>query len=146
MMSDDPMDREQQIADVASQFLVFIEVQTGSVPPVPDNLETAGLLDAIEALDSSLDQLADLADVYGADRMRSIEPLVLPSAALVGEYLRAAAGATWIEPIIDADTTLVIAMPGGVAVDLTGAVRASMMSGVSNLRLMVDRLLNPESP
>ncbi|CAN5691061.1 hypothetical protein BH23CHL2_BH23CHL2_12780 [soil metagenome] len=146
MMSDDPLDREQQIADAARQFLGFIEVQTGSVPPAPDSLETAGLLDAIEALDRSLDQLADLADVYGADRLRSIEPLVLPSAALVGEYLRAAAGATWIEPIIDADTTLLIAMPDGVAVDLTGAVRASMMSGVSNLRMMVDRLLNPESP
>ena len=144
-MSDAPASREDQIAGIAGQFLDFIDVQTGSAPPHPKAVKADGLLDAIAALDSSLDQLADFADISSADRMQSIEPLVLPAAALIGEYFRAASGAAWLEPGYDADTTLVIAIPDGVAVDLTGAVRASLMTGQSNLRLMAARLLDPET-
>ena len=144
-MPEEPHDRDKQIATFAAQFVAFIAAQTGSAPPLPDELDADGLLGALAALDNALDKLADLADVYGADRMQAIEPLVLPAAALVGEYMRCAAGAVWIEPLFDGDTTLVSATVDGVAVELTGAVRASLLSGVLNLRMMVDRLINPES-
>jgi len=144
-VSEETDEREEQIADVASHFVHFIEAQTGSKLQHPECIEPSDLIAVFAALDESLNQLADLADVYGSDRMRAIESLVLPTAALVGEYMRNAAGAVWLEPIIDADTTLIIATSDGVAVDLTGAVLASLMSGMSNLRMMVDRLLNPET-
>lgn len=144
-MAEEKLDRNKQIAEVAGQFVEFIDAQTGSAPPAPETVEAGDLLTAFHELDESLDQLADLADVYGTDRLRAIEPLVLPAAALVGEYMRHAAGASWVEPIIDADTTLIIATTDGVAVDLTGAVRASLMSGMSNLKTMADRLINPET-
>ncbi|MEZ4520225.1 MAG: hypothetical protein R3A46_01090 [Thermomicrobiales bacterium] len=143
-MSEDTSERNARIAEIAAQFLTFIDVQTGTAPPAPEEVGESDMLQAFVALDEALDQLADLADVYGTDRMQSIEPLVLPAAALVGEYLRFGAGATWVEPIIDADTTLVIATPDGIAVDLTGAVRASLFSGMANLKIMVDRMINPE--
>ncbi len=144
-VSEETLEREKQIADIAAQFVDFIDTQTGSKLIQPGCIEASDLQSAFSALDEALDQLADLADVYGSDRMRSIESLVLPAAALVGEYMRNSAGAVWLEPIIDADTTLIIATSDGIAVDLTGAVRASLMSGMSNLRKMVDRLLNPET-
>ena len=146
MLSEDAPSRDDQIGVVATQFVLFIDTQTGAAPPEPHDVGASELLSAFEALDESLNQLADLADVYGTDRMQAIEPLVLPTAALVGEYLRHATGARWVDPVIDAETTLIIATTGGVAVDLTGAVRASLLSGVSNLKTMVDRLINPETP
>ena len=146
LLSEDAPSRDEQISEIAFHFVEFIDSQTGSAPPIPGDFDASELLSAFEALDESLNQLADLADVYGTDRMQAIEPLVLPTAALVGEYMRHAAGADWIEPVIDADTTLIIATTDGVAVDLTGAVRASLLSGISNLKTMVDRLINPETP
>ncbi len=145
ILTEQQLDREAQIAGVAGQFVAFIDAQTGSAPPAPESVAQDDLLSAFQELDSSLDQLADLADVYGTDRLQAIEPLVLPAAALVGEYMRHAAGARWVEPLIDADTTLIIATADGVAVDLTGAVRASLLSGMSNLKTMAMRLLDPEA-
>lgn len=143
-MSQESPSREEQIAEVAARFADFIETQTGEGVPEPASIAPDGLEDALSALDAALNQLADLADAYGTDRLQAVEPLVLPIAALAGEYLIHGADASWVEPIIDADSTLIIALPGGVAVDLTGAVRASLMSGMSNLRVMVARLLDPE--
>jgi hypothetical protein len=144
-VSEETLEREKQIADIAAQFVDFIDTQTGLKLIPPDCVGAPDLQSAFSALDESLDQLADLADVYGTDRMRAIDPFVLPVAALVGEYMRNSAGAVWLEPIFDADSTLIIATSDGIAVDLTGAVRASFMSGMSNLKMMVDRLLNPET-
>lgn len=146
MVSGQTTDRNKQIAEIAGQFLEFIEVQTGSSPPLPEDVRESDMVDAFAALDTSLDQIADLANVYGSDRMQSIEPLVLPAAALVGEYMRYGSGAEWIEPAMDEDTTLIIATSDGVAVDLTGAVRSSLHSGMSNLKIMVQRLIHPEAP
>ncbi|HLT18865.1 MAG TPA: hypothetical protein VKZ96_05340 [Thermomicrobiales bacterium] len=144
-MSEESPGREEQIADIAVKLVAYIEAQTGDAVPAPADVSADSLDAAFSALDAALDQLTDLAAVYGADRLQAIEPLVLPIAALAGEYFVHGAGATWVEPVIDADTTLIVALPGGVAVDLTGAVRASLMSGVSNLRVMAARLIAPES-
>jgi hypothetical protein len=139
-------ERDEQIASVAKQFVEYVEAQTDVRLSTPEGVGADGFADAFATLDAALDQLSDLADVYGADRLRALDPLVLPTAALVGEYLRHGAGARWVEPLFDADTTLVIATQDGVAVDLTGAVRASLLSGVSNLRVMAARLVDPEQP
>jgi hypothetical protein len=137
-------ERDEQIAAVASHFVEYVEAHTDVRLSMPQGVEPAGVDDAFASLDAALDKLNDLADVYGADRMQALDSLVLPTAALAGEYLRHGAGARWVEPLIDADTTLVIATRDGVAVDLTGAVRASFLSGVSNLRVMAARLIDPE--
>lgn len=143
-LSETTPSRDEQIAAIATQFTHYIETQTGEAVPVPSDVDATNVDEAFSALDAALDQMADLADVYGADRLQALEPLVLPTAALAGEYLIHGAGAAWIEPVIDADTTLIVATPDGVAVDLTGSVRASLMSGVSNLRVMAARLIDPE--
>lgn len=145
MVGQEQLDRDEQIAQLAGQFIAFIDSQTGSAPPAPEEVDADGLLAAFSALDESLDQMADLADVYGTDRMKAIEPLVFPAAALVGEYMRHAVDAVWIEPLIDPDTTLIIATKDDVAVDLTGAVKASLLSGMSNLKAMAARLIAPET-
>ena len=145
-MGDKPLDRDAQIAAVARQFVDFIEAQTGSAPPQPAEVEAGELPAAFGALDDSLNQLADLGHVYGTDRMDAIEPLVLPTAALMGEYMRHASDAAWIEPALDEDTTLIIQTADGVTVDLTGAVRVSLLSGMSNLKALANHLRPDDTP
>ena len=138
--------RDEQIRAVASQFIRFIELQTDSAPPDPDSVDPDSLISAAGELDAALNQLVDMGDAYGTDRMSAAEPLVLPAAAVLGEYLRAGASARWEEPEVDADTTLIVATPDGIAIDLTGAVRASLLTGEANLRMMIERLVQPDSP
>jgi hypothetical protein len=144
-LADEGSSRDAQIAEIAVKYVEFIETQTGLALFAPELIDAARVNEAFSTLDAALDQMSDFADVYGSERMHALEALVLPTAALVGEYLIHGADAVWVEPVFEADTTLVIAMPDGVAVDLTGAVRAALLSGVPNLRIMAGRLIDPES-
>jgi hypothetical protein len=138
--------RDEQIAEVARHFIQYLHDQTGTEIAVPESVEPDTVLDAFGKLDSVLDQLSGFASVYGTDPRNDLEPLVLPAAALCGEYLRFGAGARWVEPDFEPETTLAIVTADGVGIDLTGAVRASLLSGMPNLRIMAEHLLNPEEP
>jgi hypothetical protein len=105
-----------------------------------------GVTSAVAQLDEALGQLADLAGVYGHDPRADLEAFTLPAAALVGAYLHQAAGAEWLEPLIDADATVQIAMPNGLAIDLTGFARATLLSGAPNFSALLPKLLaEPET-
>lgn len=145
-MDQDDLTREEQLSRLASQFAEYLRAQTGIDLPDPETVPSDELDAAFSRLDAALQQIGDLAVVYGSDPRADYEPLVLPSAALAGEYLRAGAGARWLQPEVDGDTTALLATADGVAVDLTGAVRATMLTGFPNLRGMVDRLLHAEEP
>jgi hypothetical protein len=102
------------------------------------------LLVAVERLDLALGQLADLASVYDTSAGPSLEPLALPVAALTGEYL-AAAGSRWLPPDPDDPTPsdgLTIVTAGGIAIDLLGVARATLLSGAPNLAAVVERLVD----
>jgi hypothetical protein len=138
--------RDEQLAALAAHFVEYIEHQTGMQLELPSALSPNGLTSAVVQLDEALGQLADLAGVYGHDPRADLEAFTLPAAALVGEYLRQAAAAEWIEPLIDADSTVQIAMPNGLAIDLTGFARATLLSGAPSFSGLLPKLLaDPET-
>jgi hypothetical protein len=145
-LPEDSPSRDEQIAEVARQFSHYLHDQTGANLMAPESVEADGVLEAFGRLDSALDQISGFASVYGVDPGNDLEPLVLPAAALCGEYLRHGAGARWVEPDFEPETTLAIVTADGVAIDLTGAVRASLLSGMPNLKIMAEHLLNPGEP
>jgi hypothetical protein len=145
-VDDSATTREDQLAALASHFAYYVEQQTGAVLIEPSAAGPAGLLSAVAQLDEALGQLADLASVYGTDPRADLEAFTLPAAALIGAYLHQATGATWVGPEIEADTTVLIAMPNGLAVDLTGFARATLLSGLPNFSALLQKLLaEPES-
>jgi hypothetical protein len=148
MAAASPANRDEQIAALATQFVAYLrqgtDVELDAPGVVSDAHGPAALLDAVERLDLALAQLVDLASVYDDGASMSLEPLVLPAAALTGEYLRAASGASWLAPDPDdpaPDDTLAIVTTDGIAIDLLGAARATLLSGAPNLRSVVERLL-----
>lgn len=145
-MADANPTRAEQLATLAAYFVSYIEQQTGAALVAPSAVSATGLLSAAAQLDEALGQLADLASVYGTDPRADLEAFTLPTAALIGAYLWQAAGATWVEPESDADTTVLIAMPNGLAVDLTGFARATLLSGLPNFSALLQKLLAEPEP
>lgn len=145
-MDETAPERDEQLAGLADYFVEYIERQTGVQLAQAEALQAEGLASAVGQLDAALGQLADLADVYGHDPRADLEAFTLPAAALVGAYLRSGAGAEWIEPLFDADTTVQIAMPNGLAIDLTGFARATLLSGRPRFSALLPKLLaEPEA-
>lgn len=144
-MTDEQPTRDEQITGIARQFAAYLGEQTGTNLADPEDTGSDDLKEAFVRLDAALDQLTALADVYGADPRSAYEPLVLPAAALVGEYFRHGSGARWIEPVVDEDTTLIIESATGAQIDLTAAVRAAFLSGMPNLSVMASQILALET-
>jgi hypothetical protein len=147
-----PANRNDQIAALADQFVVYLrqgtDIEIAAPGAVSDARGSAALLAAVERLDLALGQLLDLASVYEMAGP-SLEPFTMPAAALTGEYLRHATGATWLPPDPDdpmPDDTLTIVTAGGIAIDLLGLARATLLSGNPNLRAIVARLIEEPSP
>jgi len=139
--------RDEQLAALARHFVAYIEQQTGAALAEPVAVGADGLASAVARLDDALGQLADLASVYGTDPRADLEAFTLPAAALIGAYLTHAAGASWVEPEGDADTTVLIAMPNGLALDLTGFAQATLLSGRPSFSALLPKLLaEPELP
>jgi|GEM_PF-2921915 len=145
-----PANRDEQIAALAGQFVAYLRQGTDVDIETPEAVSDARgftvLLAAIERLDLALGQLLDFASVYD-DGSPSLEPLALPTAALTGEYLRHATGAEWLTPDPDdpmPDDSLTIVSADGIAIDLLGVARATLLSGAPNVRAIVTRLI--ESP
>lgn len=145
-MNDTAPTRDEQLAALTTYFVEYIERQTGVELAQPDAVQGAGLGSAVAQLDEALAQLADLASVYGNDPRADLEAFTLPAAALIGAYLRQGAGAEWIEPLFDADTTVQVAMPNGLAIDLTGFARATLLSGTPNFSALLPKLLSEPEP
>jgi hypothetical protein len=148
MAAASPANRDEQIAALATQFVAYLRQGTDVELDAPGAVSVthgpAALLDAIERLDLALAQLVDLASVYDDGASMSLETLVLPAAALTGEYLRVTSGAGWLAPDPDdprPDDSLAIVTSDGIAIDLLGAARATLLSGAPNLRSVVERLL-----
>jgi hypothetical protein len=147
-----PANRNDQIAALADQFVVYLrqgtDIEIDAPGAVSDARGSTALLAAVERLDLALAQLVDLASVYEMAGP-SLEPFAMPAAALIGEYLRHATGATWFPPDPDdplPDDTLTIVSDGGIAIDLLGLARATLLSGHPNLRAIVARLIEEPSP
>lgn len=138
-------EREEQLSNYARGFAEYLAAQTGVEISMPENQDADHLRGSIERLELALEQLADLASVYGEDSRHDVEPLVMPTAVLAGEYLRVGAGARWLEPAFDGDTALLLAMPDGVALDMHGLAHSTLVSPHQHLTTVVNRLLNPES-
>lgn len=142
--------RDGRIAALAERLVVYVrqatEIELEPPGAVSDARGPAALLAAIERLDLALAQLTDLASVYESAGP-PLEPLALPVAALTGEYLRHATGATWLTPDPDdpmTDDTLTLVTSDGVAIDLLGVTRAALLGGNPNLRAVVASHTNPE--
>lgn len=137
--------RARQIAALAQQFRDYLAQQTDTDMPEIEAVATdhgLGASVAFARLDAALALLLDLASVYDEAPRGVLEPLVLPTAALAGEYLRAAGLGTWHDPDDDdslADDALII-VAGPTAVDLTGVARAALASERPNLSAVAQRL------
>ncbi|MFW6074206.1 MAG: hypothetical protein ACOC9Y_01330 [Chloroflexota bacterium] len=125
-----------EIETLASRFAEYLEIQTDAQIPAPDSVSEATLVESVERLDAALNQLMDLASIYGSDPRLDIEPLALPSAALYGEYLRHATGGAWKKTGDGHDESLIMTFDGAGHVDVLAAVRGSLFSGMSNLAAM----------
>lgn len=139
-------ERSRQIAALAERFRDYLTHQTDTDMLEIEAVATdhgLGVLAAFERLDAALALLLDLASVYddAGPTPGTLEPLVLPAAALAGEYLRAAGLAAWHEPDDDdlADDALII-IAGPAAIDLTGVARAALASDRPNLSAVARRL------
>ncbi|HMM43717.1 MAG TPA: hypothetical protein PKA95_17620 [Thermomicrobiales bacterium] len=139
-------ERSRQIATLAEQFRDYLTHQTDTDMPKIEAVATdygLGVLAAFERLDAALALLLDLASVYddAGPARGALEPLVLPAAALAGEYLRAAGLAAWHESGDDdlADDALII-VAATTAIDLTGVARAALASERPNLSAIARRL------
>lgn len=140
----DPDERNAQIAQLAEQFREYLSQQT-DIEIVPLGAIASGegpaavsLEIAFERLDAALGQIIDLASIYAEGQIATdmLEPLILPAAALAGEYFRSALDAFWIAPdpeMPDAGSELDLGLPGGIAIDLVGVTRAAMLSGEPDL-------------
>ncbi len=151
MAAASPASRDEQIAALAGQLVAYLRQATDIEldPPgaVSDARGLAALLAAVERLDLALAQLLDLASVYDDTGSPSLETFALPAAALTGEYLRLAAGASWLAPDPDdlmPDDTLTLVTSHGIAIDLLGVTRAALLSGDPNLSVVIARLVGPE--
>ncbi len=140
-------ERAGQIAALAHRLVEYLQQQTGNDIVEPGAVSNAygpsHFLLAFERLDAALDQIGDLASVYADDPRATLEPLVLPTAALAGEYLRAALGARWHEPNDDplAGEALILVLPDGIAIELVGVARAAILSSAPNLTAVARRLV-----
>lgn len=151
MVAVNPVSREEQIAALAAQFVAYLRQGTDVVLDAPEAVSDAhglsSVLDAVERLDLALGQMIDLASIYEDNTRPSLEPLALPAAALTGEYLRYAAGANWLPVDPDdpmPDDTLTIVTHDGIAIDMLGLARATLLSGAPNLYAVVERLVTSE--
>jgi hypothetical protein len=147
MPAANPASREEQIAALATQFVVYLrqgtDVELDAPEAVSDAHGLSTVLDAIERLDLALGQMIDLASIYEDNSGPSLEPLALPAAALIGEYLRFGIDACWLPVDPDdpmPDDSMAIVTRDGIAIDLLGLARATLMSGAPNLRAVVERL------
>lgn len=138
-------DRARQIAALAERFRDYLAHQTDTDMLEIEAVATdhgLAVLTAFERLDAALALLIDLASVYDDAPRGTLEPLVLPAAALAGEYLRAAGLAGWHEPDDDdlaGDADLVI-VAATTAIDLAGVARAALASERPNLSAVARRL------
>lgn len=151
MAAASPASRDEQIAALATQFVAYLRQGTDVELDAPGAVSAArgpvAVLADIERLDLALAQLTDMASVYDSGASTSLEPLALPAAALTGEYLRHATGATWLSPDPDdpmPDDALTIVTCDGIAIDLLGLSRATLLSGAPNLRAAVARLVTAQ--
>lgn len=139
-------ERAGQISALAERFRDYLALQTDTQMPEIEAVATDHGLDvflAFERLDAALALLLDLASVYddGGSSRAAIEPLVLPAAALAGEYLRVAGMANWHAPgEDDLDDALVI-IAGSAAIDMSGVARAALASEHPNLSAVARRLV-----
>ncbi len=141
-------ERSRQIAALAERFRDYLTQQTDTDMTAIEAVATdhgLAVFTAFERLDAALTLLLDLASVYDdAPARNTLDPLVLPAAALAGEYLRAAGLAAWHEPEDDdiaGDSSLVI-VAGTAAIDLAGVARAALASERPNLSAVARRLAN----
>lgn len=137
--------RDEQYSEYARGYEDYLRAQTGIELQAPQADDPNSLRASFERLDLALGQIADLASVYGSDSRADIEPLTTPTAVLAGEYLRVGMGAIWMEPAYEGDQSLLLATPNGIALDLEGVARSTLMSSQPNLTALVNRLLERKS-
>lgn len=140
-MSDE---RSHLIAALAERFRDYLTSQTDTDMTQIEAVDDPHGLDVVQAferLDAALSVLVDLASVYDDMPRSTLESLVLPAAALAGEYLRVAGFAEWYpleEGDPDDDLTIVA---GSSAIELTGVVRAALAGERPNLSAVAQRIV-----
>jgi hypothetical protein len=135
---------DDQLAHIARGFRDYLAGQTGVELPAAERVSRTTLVEALALLDLALGQLADLTLVYGDDSRGVLDPLALPAAALVADYLRTALGAVWLTPDPhdpSGDQMLLLALPDRRTVDLLGTVRVALASSPLNLSETVVALI-----
>lgn len=136
--------RAAWMAQLAGGFREYLIGQT-EIELLALEFGSGPVLLAIERLDLALGQLADLASVYGDDSRGMLDPLMVPAAALSGEYLRILSAAVWIEPDPDLppDDSLLLVLDNGIAIDLHGIARVALGSPGPSLGPAIAALLAP---
>lgn len=137
-------ERDEQLSEYARGFAEYLASQTGVSLPLPESRDRHLLRASFERLDLALGQIVDLASVYGDDSRHDIEPLIVPTAVLAGEYLRVGVSGRWLEAAYEGDTALLLSTPDGIALDMHGLARSALLSPEPNLTAFLDRLLNGE--
>ena len=151
MAAASPASRDERIVALAGHLVAYLrqatDVEIDAPGAVSDARGPATLLAAVERLDLALAQLLDLASVYDDGGGPTLESFTLPAAALTGEYLRHATGARWLAPDPDdplPDDALTLVTSDGLAIDLLGATRATLLGGDPKLSAVVARLIESE--
>ncbi len=118
--------RAAWMGDLARGFREYLADQS-EVDLIAIDAPGGDVVVALERFDLALGQLADMAVVYGDDSRAVLDPLVVPAAALAGEYLRGLAGAAWVEPDpeLPPDDTLLVVLVGGGLLDLHVVARSA---------------------
>ena len=137
-------ERNEALSEYARGFAEYLAAQTGVQLTVPVSGDLDSLRMSFERLDLALGQIADLATIYGNDTRSDIEHLTAPTAVLIGEYLRAGLGARWLEPAFDGDDSLMLITADGIALDLGGVARTTLMSPQPSLAALVERLMETQ--
>jgi hypothetical protein len=128
-----PLSYPQQISWLAAEFARYVRDQTGVAVLDPSEVAIGRLAEAAGRLEIALAQLMDFATVYGSDSSSDLGQFAVPVAALLGEYLQAAAGAVWLEGQPGDFSLLLLRLPDGALVELTSTVRSMLGGGVPNL-------------
>jgi histidinol phosphatase-like PHP family hydrolase len=134
-------EQDSAISALARQFADYLRGQTGITVTILEDASREYLEAELKKLDLALGQIADLAEIYGADQRADIEPLTVPAATLAGELLRAATGAAWMEPAFEGDLNLMMIIPDGPVIDLEGLARTALLSRQPALGPLMMKLL-----
>jgi hypothetical protein len=141
MTASDPANIAERFASIAHGFRAFLIDQTGielvEIGAVDSLPGPFALRAALDALDTAVAQVTDMASVYAEGPHAPLEPFVLPTAVLAGEYIKRVTGACWDPALEPGAERAVVLLPDGNALDLSAIVRTMLAADALQLASLI---------